>query len=381
MKTTILNCPNATTKDDHDLYLEITATTQWCEPIDLQFHHVQGHQDTKANRPLTIPEQLNVECDKRAKQYVMTTPIKSTTYGNPALPTAQPHLRIGGKIICRKVHCCLRHQIATPTYYSYLQKKFTWNSHELTHIHWMILGSSLDSFNPSDQRCLVHFLNGKLPLHDFKAHPHLGSHLCPSCQREPEDKRHFLQCNQPEQTAKFEEMKANLTTLTQNMGLHPCLATSLWLGLRTIRNGSNYPDIIQDLPYPLQGAIQKQSRLGWDQLYYGRITTTWANAIDEMHLTLKLTGTQVMTKIVRIIWESVLEQWKVRNHHLHQNAAELDHPNYQQAITTLYEQRHQLPPAAQEALYRQPLEVILDQPAPRLQKMGAKRPPILYTTT
>jgi len=167
-------------------------------------------------------------------------------------------------------------------------------------------------------------------------------------------------------------MKANLTTLTQNMGLHPCLATSLWLGLRTIRNGSNYPDIIQDLPYPLQGAIQKQSRLGWDQLYYGRITTTWANAIDEMHPTLKLTGTQVMTKIVRIIWESVLEQWKVRNHHLHQNAAELDCPNYQQAITTLYEQRHQLPPAAQEALYRQPLEVILDQPAPRLQKWAQR---------
>jgi len=86
-----------------------------------------------------------------------------------------------------------------------------------------------------------------------------------------------------------------------------------------------------------------------------------------MHPDLKLTGTQVMTQIIWTIWESMLTQWKVRNHHLHQNMAQLDLPNYQQAITTLYEQHHQLPPSAQEALYQQPLEVILDQPAPRLQ--------------
>jgi len=35
--------------------------------------------------------------------------------------------------------------------------------------------------------------------------------------------------------------------------------------------------------------------------------------------------------------------------------------------TTLYEQQHQLPPMAQEALYQQPHEVLLKQPAPKLQ--------------
>jgi len=177
----------------------------------------------------------------------------------------------------------------------------------------------------------------------------------------------FLQCAHHERTANFAALKTNLTALTQKIGLHPCIATTLWLGLRTARNSSHYPDVIRDLPHPLQGAIQKQSRLGWDQLFYGRITTAWATAIDEMHPELKLTGMQVMTQIIRTIWDSMLGQWKLRNNHLHQNAARLDLPNYQQAIATLYEQRHQLPPAAQEALYRQPLEVILEQPAPRLQ--------------
>jgi len=37
--------------------------------------------------------------------------------------------------------------------------------------------------------------------------------------------------------------------------------------------------------------------------------------------------------------------------HLHQNHDQLNLPNYQQGVATLYEQRHQLPPAAQEALF------------------------------
>jgi len=35
---------------------------------------------------------------------------------------------------------------------------------------------------------------------------------------------------------------------------------------------------------------------------------------------------------------------------------------------TLYKLRHQLLPTAQSALYRQPLEQLLEQPAPRLQR-------------
>jgi len=74
-----------------------------------------------------------------------------------------------------------------------------------------------------------------------------------------------------------------------------------------------------------------------------------------------------MTQLLRIIWTSTLDTWKVRNEHLHSNADQLNLPNYRQAIITLYDQCHQLPPDAQAALYRQPLETLLEQPPPRLQ--------------
>jgi len=75
-----------------------------------------------------------------------------------------------------------------------------------------------------------------------------------------------------------------------------------------------------------------------------------------------------MLKIVKEIWIYILTTWTVVcNGHLHRNAAQMNLPNCKQAVTMLYEQWHQLPLAAQIALYWQSLETILDYPAPQIQ--------------
>jgi len=52
---------------DHDVYMEILDITTWCFPITLVFLHVKSHQDTNKHCPLTVMEQLNVDCDWAAK--------------------------------------------------------------------------------------------------------------------------------------------------------------------------------------------------------------------------------------------------------------------------------------------------------------------------
>jgi len=93
----------------------------------------------------------------------------------------------------------------------------------------------------------------------------------------------------------------------------------------------------------------------------------WATAIDEIHPELPIPGTQVMIQLQSIIWSYILETWQCRNTHLHHNAAQLNLPNYQQAAITLHEQCHLIPLAAQEDLFRLPLEEILELLALRLQ--------------
>jgi len=182
MQNSMIVRPNETTADDRDVYLAIIETTTQCAPVTLQFLHVMGHQDTKSHRPLTITEQWNVECDKKAKLYVMTTKTQSTSFSNPAIPAAQPHLIINGKLLCHKFLPTLHKSLSSPDYYCYLQKKLDCTPGDILSIHWNVLCLSMDSFNYQDQCCLVLFINDKLPLQASKAHLHQGLTLCPSCQ-------------------------------------------------------------------------------------------------------------------------------------------------------------------------------------------------------
>jgi len=94
----------------------------------------------------------------------------------------------------------------------------------------------------------------------------------------------------------------------------------------------------------------------------------WATAIDEIHPTIAQTGEQVLILLVKMIWQYLLDTWALRNQHLHQNTAQLNLPDYCQAAMTLYEQKDCLPRAAQDALFRHPLEHILNLPAPQLKQ-------------
>jgi len=138
-------------------------------------------------------------------------------YGNPRIPAAQPHLIIGNKLICRNVLTALRQAASVPPYRQELQKNNQWTQGDFDAINWSTVNAALSSFQLEDQRRIILFIHEKLPLRTSKAHPHHGSQLCPSCQREPEDAKHLLGCRHPDQTLLFSELKNKLTLYTQKI--------------------------------------------------------------------------------------------------------------------------------------------------------------------
>jgi len=353
--------PNDATSDDRDLIIAISDIADKCQPLELQFQYVKGHQDTKADRPLTLPELHNVACDKLAKAYVKTTSYLSTSLATPEFEAAQPHLNVAGKTICRKFLAALREQAAHPEYDQYLRQKFNWTKEDAKQINWEALNYAIRSTPPNDQRRIVLLINGKLPLRASKAHPHSGSQMCPSCQRESEDKWHFLECDNVQRRRLFEKLHNDLTALAAKYVLHPALLTALWLGLLAVRTRTPYPNIINDVPHEIANAIHSQTKIGWDQLYYGRLSKDWANAMDDLHPALALSGQKLTTIFVQTIWRHILETWSLRNQHLHNDQGQISLPDYRQAVQTMYDTRHQLPPETQAAVFTRPIEQLLDQ--------------------
>jgi len=134
--------------------------------------------------------------------------------------------------------------------------------------------------------------------------------------------------------------------------LHPSVLTTYWLGLLSICNDMPYPDITNDLPLELQTAAHYQECLGWGQVFHSHLTRHWAQVINHLHPYLVLSGKQIMTQFLQAVWTHILAIGTICNKHIHNDAGNLSLPNDQQAVRTLYERGAQLPPAAQEALFR-----------------------------
>jgi len=288
--------------------------------------------------------------------------MRSTALANPEFPIAEPHLKIDGKLICHKVLSALRQAAAVPPYWDYLCKRFTSTHSDLMSIQWDMFKTVLNSFPRNNQRRLILFAHDKLALQTSKFHPHLGSHLYPSCQRDLEDIWHFFECQHPERRHLFSNLWHDLVAVTTKYSLHPAILTTFWLGLLAIRNDTPYPEVQDDLPPVLCSTITAQNRLGWDQLYQGRVSHRWEKAVDQLNPHLKVNGRFIIIQMVKATWKYILTIWALRNQHLHQDAGRLSQPNYQQAVKTLYELKSNLPPEVQEALFQRTLDQMLDQP-------------------
>jgi len=143
--------PNDTTNDDYDIHLAIHTAAQQCPALRLQYWHVKGHQDDNPDHKLTVEEQHNVDCDKMAKKFVSKHPQRSTAWANPEFPEAAPHLKIDGKLICRKVLLNLRQAAVAPPYWEYLRKRYIWTHSDMLSIQWDSFKTALTSFPWNDQ--------------------------------------------------------------------------------------------------------------------------------------------------------------------------------------------------------------------------------------
>jgi len=134
--------PRDAIHDDYPIYAEIDYCIQQLKPTAMRFIHVLGHQDTKSNKPLTLPEKLNIDCDARAAN-LPPPENPSQLYQNPRTDASYPHLRIHRQIIIRRLQATLRDAATQGEYFHYLQGKCQWATPPSATIHWHVLQLAL----------------------------------------------------------------------------------------------------------------------------------------------------------------------------------------------------------------------------------------------
>jgi len=187
--------PNQTITDHYDVYKEIASVVSTLTQFSTTFVHIKGHQNgTKSNQLLTLPVQLNIECDEHATQFINHA-RRTRQCDNPTLPQAHPHIQIHGKTIVREYAKALRRAAQTPDYRDYVKDKFQWMDQACDDINWVSLKYALRKLTPADTTQIQKFIHEWLPLKGAKhtASP-TNSPLCPQCKQEAETTWHFFEC-------------------------------------------------------------------------------------------------------------------------------------------------------------------------------------------
>ncbi len=248
----------------------------------------------------------------------------------------------------------LRHAAQTPDYRIYLKNKFQWTDRDCDDINWTALKFAQRKLTPADSTRLHKFLHDWLPLKGARHHSSpTASPLCPQCQREDETIWHFLECAHPEREERFQKLMRDLTDLHSQNRIDPNMLQLIRHGLYAIRHDKLNDHQVEAYPDTLQELFLAQQGIGWDQLYYGRISIQWAQYIT--------------ANSQYIIWTYVFDCWKQRNLHLHSpDTAPPDFP-------VLAEQVHRIvelastEPALAMAAPTLTAEQILQRPIPMIR--------------
>jgi len=196
-----------------------------------------------------------------------------------------------------------------------MQQKFNWTSTNAAEVNWNTLVMAMKHF-PKDHWCISKIIHKWLPLHGSFAKEANPATQCPQCNHSHKDSWHFLKCQAPEQCQLFNQLHCDVQKLHTTYQIDPHFFQLLWQGLLSICTDTNITDQLLDYPSPYQTLFKWQWDIGWEHLYYGHISASWAHHIDSVS-NRKKSGTISYSQATKLIWQYLLLVWNTRNSALH----------------------------------------------------------------
>jgi hypothetical protein len=215
----------------------------------------------------------------------------------------------------------------------YYQEKYGWSKTTFEEIDWDLQWRVLTSYDINDQRRILKLVHGWLPT-NYRLHRELqqSSPRCPLCYYLEEKETHLFQ------------WQAILNIKNINQELSHIIAESLKHSIKD-HNWEPQPKHCQQFTF-----LAKQMTIGWQHLFFGRISTTLANRLavggsnDNSRLTLAKSG--MARYMIKTIWDTFLTLWKQRNEIIHgtqeTTKAERQRQALHQKVQKCYEYQNQL---------------------------------------
>lgn len=224
-------------------------------------------------------------------------------------------------------------------------KKYGWHDSVPDIIWWQIHGSSIQSFSRNDRRRIRKFIFNWLPtcekLHSYDNDVNAE---CPSCKHPIESHNHILLCPCIQRNTIKATWFVELETFLSGDQYAPFLVNEILYNYILSACTTKPLPILPTLPPAIQHAYNDQQQIGWQHLLRGRLAFRWGTLVAN-HLASKKVPEAEMTaliwgrKLVKLIFNYILDLWKSRNQVAHQtndrNESKLSRQRILDKIATL----------------------------------------------
>jgi hypothetical protein len=288
--------------------------------VPIQIKHIKSHQDTKTKQDeLSYEAQLNIMADKEATR--QRTKMDKPDSDVKNIGIAQ--LQIENMAVTRDSYRWLMQAAGRIPIEQYYQERHGWSRETFKAIGWDTQLAVLRQYTQEDQTRIIKFVHGWLPTqhrkHKEGAAP---SPQCKLCMARCENNMHLFQCKHPNMAPIQEAIQIHILSTTQDHG-HSELNNIMDLGMAESIDRPSWTPYMENISKELKDAIMEQNKIGWQQVYYGRLSNKLVRVMEQHFQKLpvnhlKYTGERWARKLIKTIWDTMLQLWKERNDHLHQ---------------------------------------------------------------
>lgn len=402
--------PNETLDPSWDVLQQIQRLLRWL-PQGYTAQWIKGHQDAispAAN--LTTEAKLNIQADKLAGEFQDLSPSHSTELA-PMIDGTKCHLVVDGQTICSNHRKAIRNVRPTNVLLKFMQDKYKWSDSTVDSIDWESHKAAVHAWpnaleyfpqstpprsasvhrpeipidnnstiqathsfqspatsterssqqlredtplvpsgrtSQSSSTFLPKFLHRWLPTGDrvFRYDNAMYSKVCATCGCDDETNDHFLRC--PGRKRWQSMLRIDLRKQSEKLDTDPILSEILLEGLQTWLNGTN---VVLSPRYSTRyrTLIQQQTKIGWNQLFYGRWAKTWRLLQDEYLTQHNVSPTRMnhgsawVQRHIIIIWQACHYAWQSRNADRHgfdeDSKLRIELENLQRRVRILYHLR------------------------------------------
>jgi hypothetical protein len=328
--------------------------------------HVKSHQDEgRETKTITFDAQLNIMADALATQQRehMQKPVTRVT-GDHC------HLVIKDRYITRDSKRWLLRKAGEIPIQHYYQKKYGWSPTVFNSIHWDMQHKALLTYRLSDQRRLLKFAHDWLPTNQrLYREGQEQTPACRLCGALEETSDHMLECRLPIQQEIRNKVSDYLWRDNENHG-NSELNNIIELALSESTHNKKWTPVMSAISSELLPCIRQQNKIGWYQLYKGRIARAMIQFMEKHYRTLnvdakKYTGERWGKMLITNIWNMVLQLWEKRNEVIHgktiHDTQNTERQRLQHRVQKFFEMRESLVSSDREKIFYKDMDEIIKE--------------------